>query len=114
MALESVVMDSFMASRTKVQLIEGGYAMLHKIAIAAVIIAVLGCASDARALSERIGLAEIAGAHLAGPAALGGNSDDHHRVFQRFQSGSAHVDLGVKGYGCISHPDYGLYTPHFC
>ena len=27
---------------------------------------------------------------------------------------TAHVYLGVRGYGCISHPDYGLYTPHFC
>jgi hypothetical protein len=114
MALESVAMDSFMPSRPKVQLIEGGYAMLPKIAIAAVIIAVFGCASDARALSERIGLAEITGVYLGCAPALGGNPDDHHRVFRRFQSGSAHVDLGVKGYGCISHPDYGLYTPHFC
>jgi hypothetical protein len=22
--------------------------------------------------------------------------------------------LQVKGYGCLAHPDYGLYTPHFC
>ena len=20
----------------------------------------------------------------------------------------------IKGYGCLAHPDYGLYTPHFC
>jgi hypothetical protein len=22
--------------------------------------------------------------------------------------------LQIKGYGCLAHPDYGLYTPHFC
>jgi hypothetical protein len=22
--------------------------------------------------------------------------------------------LPIKGYGCLAHPDYGLYTPHFC
>ena len=44
----------------------------------------------------------------------GSDSDGHHNVLQRFQLGAAHVDLGVRGYGCISHPDYGLYTPHFC
>ena len=22
--------------------------------------------------------------------------------------------LQIKGYGCIAHPDYGLYIPHFC
>jgi hypothetical protein len=20
----------------------------------------------------------------------------------------------IKGYGCLAHPDYGLYIPHFC
>jgi hypothetical protein len=23
-------------------------------------------------------------------------------------------DPQIKGYGCLAHPDYGLYTPHFC
>jgi hypothetical protein len=32
----------------------------------------------------------------------------------RIGSVHAHADLGVQGYGCLAHPDYGLYTPHFC
>jgi hypothetical protein len=40
--------------------------------------------------------------------------DAHYHVLQRFQPGAAHPDLAVRGYGGISHPDYGLYTPHFC
>ena len=20
----------------------------------------------------------------------------------------------IKGFGCLAHPDYGLYSPHFC
>jgi hypothetical protein len=22
--------------------------------------------------------------------------------------------LQIEGYGCLAHPDYGLYAPHFC
>ena len=50
----------------------------------------------------------------AGTLTFRSDSDDHHHAFQHLQPGAAHVDLGVSGYGCISHPDYGLYTPHFC
>jgi hypothetical protein len=50
----------------------------------------------------------------AGNLTFSMDSNDDHHVLQRLQLGAAHVDLGVRGYGCISHPDYGLYTPHFC
>jgi len=42
------------------------------------------------------------------------DSDYHHYVRQGLRPNAAHVDLGVRGYGCLAHPDYGLYTPHFC
>jgi hypothetical protein len=47
----------------------------------------------------------------AGTLTFGSDSDDHQHVLQRLEPGAA---LGVRAYGCISHPDYGLYTPHFC
>jgi hypothetical protein len=88
--------------------------MLHKIAITMAVIAVFNCASDARARGEKSGLAETGGTYLGHTLPFGGDPDDHHPVFQRVPLSSAHVDLGVRGYGCIAHPDYGLYTPHFC
>jgi hypothetical protein len=50
----------------------------------------------------------------AGTLTFSSDSDDHNHVRQRLQPRAAHVDLGISGYGCIAHPDYGLYTPHFC
>jgi hypothetical protein len=41
---------------------------------------------------------------------LSGDPGDHRHVFQCFQSRSADVDSCVKGHGCISHRDCGLYT----
>ena len=84
--------------------------MLHKIAITVAIIAVFIRASDAQAR----GLGETGGTYLGQTFPFSGNPDDHHPVFQRVPFGSAHVDFGVRGYGCLAHPDYGLYTPHFC
>jgi len=50
----------------------------------------------------------------AGTLTFRSGSDGHHHVLQRLQPGAAQADWGVRAYGCISHPDYGLYTPHFC
>jgi hypothetical protein len=49
----------------------------------------------------------------AGSLKFSSGSNDHHHVLQHLQPGAAHAHLGVRGYGCISHPDYGLYIPHF-
>ena len=88
--------------------------MLLKIVITMAIIAAFSCVSDAQARGGKSGLAETGGTYLGQTFTFRGDPDDHHPVFQRPSFGSAHVDLGVGGYGCISHPDYGLYTPHFC
>ena len=40
-------------------------------------------------------------------------SDTHH-VLQRLEPAAAHIDSGIREFGCIAHPDCGLYTPHFC
>jgi outer membrane biogenesis lipoprotein LolB len=55
-----------------------------------------------------------------GAAQARGNFDRDSHAFAQAQTQSthpgyqAHGDLGVRGYGCLSHPDYGLYTRHFC
>jgi hypothetical protein len=55
-----------------------------------------------------------------GAAQARGNFDGDSHPFAQAQTQNthrgyaAHVDLGVRGYGRLSHPDYGLYTPHFC
>ena len=64
--------------------------------------------------ATRTGLAEFGNTHIGGAFAFAGYPDPHHHVSQGSRIGSVHVDLGVKGYGCLGHPDYGLYTPHFC
>jgi hypothetical protein len=48
----------------------------------------------------------------AGPAYSSAPDDRHFSL--RSRPGSVRVDLGIEGYGCIDHPDYGLYSPHFC
>ena len=60
------------------------------------------------------------GLAATGAADARGNFDRDSHPFAQAQTRdthpgyTAHFDLGVRGYGCISHPDYGLYTPHFC
>jgi hypothetical protein len=88
--------------------------MIHKVMIALAIVAFVGCASDAQSRGHDRGPAELGDTHMEGTLTFRGAADHHDHVPLGFWPGSVHVDLGVKGYGCIAHPDYGLYTPHFC
>ena len=68
----------------------------------------------AQAFDHNNGRAEFGDTHIGGAFAFTGDLDAHRHVAQGSRIGSIHADLGVQGYGCLAHPDYGLYTPHFC
>ena len=90
--------------------------MFHKVMIVLALAAFVGGAfiPEAQAFGDKNGRAEFGNTHIGGAFAFAGYPDPHHHVSQGSRIGSVHVDLGVKGYGCLAHPDYGLYTPHFC
>ena len=61
-----------------------------------------------------LGLAATGAADARGNFHRGSHPFAHAQTRDTPRGYAAHVYLGVRGYGCISHPDYGLYTPHFC
>jgi hypothetical protein len=90
--------------------------MLKKVMILLAVAAFAGGAftPEAQAFSHHNGRAEFGDTHIGGAFAFTGDPDGHRHVPQGSRFGSLHADLGVQGYGCLAHPDYGLYTPHFC
>jgi hypothetical protein len=90
--------------------------MFKKVMILLVAAAFVGgaFAPEAQAFGNDNERAEFGETHIGGAFAFTGDPDAHRHVPQRPRIGSVHDDLGVQGYGCLAHPDYGLYTPHFC
>jgi hypothetical protein len=90
--------------------------MFQKVMILLAVTAFVGGAfvPEAQAFGDNSGRAEFGDTRIGGAFAFGGNLDAHHHVSQSSRTRSVHTDLGIQGYGCLAHPDYGLYTPHFC
>jgi hypothetical protein len=87
----------------QLQSVEIRHAMLRQFVIAMAIIAILGMASDARAYGEKERTCRDWWQSSRRDLAFGDGPDNHHHGLQRLQSGAAHIDLGVGGYGCNSH-----------
>jgi len=88
--------------------------MFRKFMILLAVAAFAGGAPEARAFGHNNGRAEFGDTHIGGVFAFTGDRDAPRHVAQGSRIGSIHANLGVQGYGCLAHPDYGLYTPHFC
>ena len=90
--------------------------MLHKVTIGLVVAGFAGGAfiSDAQARGHGNRQAEFHETHIRGAFAFAGDLQARDHVSRGSRPGSVPVDLGIRGYGCIAHPDYGLYAPHFC
>jgi hypothetical protein len=90
--------------------------MFYKVMIALAVAAFVGGAftSDAHARGDRSPQVEFSNTHIGGAFAFARALDALHDVSRGSRPGSLHVDLGVTGYGCVAHRDYGLYAPHFC
>jgi|SRR5215469_2395434 len=89
--------------------------MFYKVMIALAVTAFVGGAftSDAQARGDRNRQVEFSDT-IGGASAFAGDLEALPHVSRGSRPGSLHVDLGVEGYGCVAHPDYGLYAPHFC
>jgi hypothetical protein len=90
--------------------------MFHKVMIVLAAAAFVGGTStpEMQTFGDKNGRAEFGDTHIGGAFAFAGYPDVHGHVSRGPRTGSVDVDLSVKSYGCLAHPDYGLYTPHFC